>query len=227
MNGILMATRTGVAPVRNPLSPRVHRHAGARTDSAASDKAGNRAIQALRTLLRHVFRSSWAIPQAAANTDAGIGPTGSGRGLALALGQPGDGDAEQDCAIAKQDPDIASASHARRLSSIAGIPPGNAIEGTAVSIAALPSQLQNPTATGRAAGWRWWRALSRMWRGTTATETTEIRFVPPARPLPSLGFREFTAPRRLQGGGALRLRTKAPGRIAAFDGLQSKRGRQR
>lgn len=227
MNGILIATRAGVAPVRNPLSRPMRRHAGARTDSAASDKAGNRAIQALTTLLRRVFRSSRAIPQAAANTDAGIGPTGTGRGLASALGQPGDGDAVQDCAIAKQDPDIASASHARRLSIIAGMPPGNATKGTAVSTAALPSQLQNPTATGRAAGWHWWRALSRMWRSTTATETTELRFALPTHSLPSLGFREFTAPRRLQGGGVLRLRTKAAGRVAAFDGLQSKRGRQR
>ncbi|WP_454828987.1 hypothetical protein [Pseudoxanthomonas wuyuanensis] len=97
-----------------------------------------------------------------------------------------------------------------------------------MSTIAIPSSLQNPPATRRAAGSRWLRGLLRLLRrGATATEAEENRFALPTRPLSSLGFREFTAPRRLQGGGVLRLRTKAAGRIAAHDGLRSKQGRQR
>jgi hypothetical protein len=227
MNGILIATRTGIAPALVPQPRPMRRHAGASTDGSAGGSAGNRAIQTLTVLLRRVFRSSRTDLQAAANTYAGMRSIDIGRGLSPALCKTGDSDGMQDRAIAKQDPDIASASPARRLSSIVGMPPDDATEGTAMSTIAFPSSLQNPPAPGRVAGSSWLQALSQLWRGTRATEAEEISFALPTHPLPSLGFREFTAPRRLQGGGVLRLRTKAAGRIAAFDGLQSKRGRRR
>ena len=110
-------------------------------------------------------------------------------------------DGAQDQAIAQQDPDIALAAPAARLS-------------------AMPASL--PTAA-----LRWLRAVARTlaerFRRPTDPSTSSPATGRSAVRLPfvrkAAGFREFTLPRHLADGGALRLRVKSAGfstRIASL-----------
>lgn len=246
MNGILAATRAGVVPV-SALPARPARQ-GPSTIASTARGTGvvNRAIEELSLWLRHAFGPARAARQTLAGSSACARSVDAARDPSVDSCNKDANKAKQNRARAQQDPDIGSTHPVSRLSAIASTPPAAAIEEVAMSAVTVPSSNRKPPAADTAAGGvRWWSALARLWRGSPAAvaEAPEVRFATPSLALSSLGFREFTTPRRLQGGGALRDTKagkrnalnraadrhmhKAAGQVGAVDGLRTARGRQR
>jgi hypothetical protein len=131
--------------------------------------------------------------------------------------------ARQDQATQAQESDIACALPSSRLCVIPGKPCAAGIEERPMITFALPSPWY-PRAV------RDWlqAALARLGdliakarrrpdrQDGNAEASDEFRFRLPAHAPAPLGFREFTAPPRLQSGGSPQLRSKAAGRITAF-----------
>lgn len=127
-------------------------------------------------------------------------------------------DPTQDRAITPQDPDIAIAHRAPRLSTTPDTLPTGVEKATMRHItAAIPS----PSARGGAFAWltRWWRKPTGQ-DAEAASPTWHPRLSPQGSPL---GFREFTAPRRMQQGGGPSLRARAFGQRARLDGGAARR----
>lgn len=246
MNGILAATRAGVVPA-SALPARPARQ-GPSTIASTARGTGvvNRAIEELSLWLRHAFEPARAARQTLTGSSACARSVDAARDPSVDSCNKDANKAKQNRARAQQDPDIGSAHLVSRLSAIASTPPAAAIEEVAMSAVTVPSNTRKPPAADTAAaGARWLSALARLWRGSPAAvaEAPEVRFATPSLALSSLGFREFTTPRRLQGGGALRDTKagkrnalnrsadrhmhKAAGQVGAVDGLRTARGRQR
>jgi hypothetical protein len=247
MNGILAATRAGVVPA-SALPARPARQGPSTIASTArGTDVVNRAIEEVSLRLRHAFEPARSPRQTLADSNACVRSVDAATAPSAGSCNEDANKAKQNCARAQQDPDIGSAHPVRRLSAIASTPSAAAIEEVAMSAVTVASNNRKPPAaiTAAAGGTRWWNALARLWRGSPAAmaEAPEVRFAAPSLALSSLGFREFTTPRRLQGGGAPRdtkagkrnalNRTverhmhKAAGQVGAIDALRTARSRQR